>query len=216
MVKGNCVIDNCTRRQHAHGWCDTHYQRWRKYGSTDLPAPPSLTELRLALGRRLLSHLKQQDDCLVWTGTVGNAGYGLISTGGRQGKTVLVHRLAYELWVGPIPEGLTIDHVRARGCRSKLCCEPAHLEPVTLLENIRRGPGSNQHCRKGHLFTPETTLYSNLKDGTRARQCKPCTNEHRRERYRSDAVYRAQVNAASSARKKRLKALRAGTSPRLA
>lgn len=51
------------------------------------------------------------------------------------GKQVKVHRAAYEALVGPIPEGLVIDHL----CRNTACYNPAHLEPVTNAENIRRG-----------------------------------------------------------------------------
>lgn len=70
--------------------------------------------------------------CLTWTGPRNNRGYGYITVDGRK---VLVHRLAYELLVGPIPTGLTIDHL----CRQKDCREHTHLEPVTERENYRRG-----------------------------------------------------------------------------
>lgn len=51
----------------------------------------------------------------------------------------MAHRVAYELAIGPIPEGLTIDHVKARGCTRVDCCNPAHLEAVTYAENQHRG-----------------------------------------------------------------------------
>jgi hypothetical protein len=69
--------------------------------------------------------------CWTWTGAVQSRGYGSC---GYQRRIWSTHRLSYELLVGPIPSGLTIDHL----CRNKRCCNPAHLEPVTNLENIRR------------------------------------------------------------------------------
>ena len=66
--------------------------------------------------------------CLVWQGATIKKGYGVIRCGP---KNVLVHRIAYEHACGPIPAGLTIDHVKARGCIHKTCCEPTHLEAVT-------------------------------------------------------------------------------------
>lgn len=55
-----------------------------------------------------------------------------------EGRCEYAHRVVYALLAGPIPEGLTLDHVEARGCIYKRCCWPAHLEPVTNAENIRR------------------------------------------------------------------------------
>lgn len=66
-----------------------------------------------------------------WRGAVNDSGYGVIWDGSR---LVYAHRLAYELLVGSIPDGLTIDHC----CTVRLCVNPAHLEPVTQLENIKR------------------------------------------------------------------------------
>lgn len=73
--------------------------------------------------------------CLLWTGCLNSRGYGCIGVGG---KSQLVHRVAWELEHGPIPESLTIDHVYDRGCRHKRCANVAHLEPVTRAQNCRR------------------------------------------------------------------------------
>lgn len=80
---------------------------------------------------------KRPDGCWVWTAHGNNRGYGRFRVGGRQ---AYAHRVAYELRNGPIPPGLTIDHL----CRNKMCVNPAHLEPVTLRENALRGSLARQ------------------------------------------------------------------------
>src|SRR5262245_35041552 len=85
--------------------------------------------------------IDQESGCLLWTGYVAPNGYG--NTGGR-----LVHRLMYEWFNGPIPDGLEIDHT----CRVKHCAAPAHLEAVTHAENRRRAMDKT-HCKRGHKWT---------------------------------------------------------------
>lgn len=93
--------------------------------------------MRGTLAERLNARLvpAPDTDCRLWTGCTNSRGYGVISD---RNKRVLVHRAAWWLENGQIPDGLTIDHVWDRGCRYKNCALVAHLEPVTMAENIRR------------------------------------------------------------------------------
>lgn len=119
------------------------------------------------LEERLADGLVEQGDCLVWTGwRRGTNGYGGIK---HKGRDWYVHRLVYELRVGPIPSGLHIDHL----CRNKLCCNPDHLEAVTQGENNRRMHDAvrKPHCPKGHLFTPENTRINSVSGARMCRQC---------------------------------------------
>lgn len=75
------------------------------------------------------------DGCHLWAGCLNSRGYGCIAV---NGKSQLAHRVAWELDNGPVPEGMTVDHVHKRGCRHKHCVNIAHLEPVTSAENTRR------------------------------------------------------------------------------
>jgi len=84
-------------------------------------------------------------------GNAGNGGgYSRLS---RNGTTVYAHRLAYETWVGSIPEGLEIDHL----CRQRACIHPAHLEPVTRSENQRRAKAIKTTCPRGHPYDMVTS-----------------------------------------------------------
>lgn len=85
---------------------------------------------------RIAARTRREGGCLIWQGAKTGDGYGAIKVNGR---CEYVHRLAYTIANGPIPAGTEIDHVTGRGCRSKACCEPTHLEAVTHAENVQRG-----------------------------------------------------------------------------
>lgn len=121
-------------------------------------------------------------ECWLWTGPV-DRGYGAFHHDGRKMRA---HRWGYEHLVGPIPEGLVLDHVKARGCSSTLCVNPAHLEPVTDAVNVLRGEGitatnaRKTHCKSGHEFTPENTIQNKASH----RVCRACYNGWARDWYR--------------------------------
>jgi hypothetical protein len=125
---------------------------------------------------RLLSRLIiDPSGCLLWTGGL-NRGYGRIRIAGKDRP---VHRVMWEMFEGPIPGGLTIDHVKDRGCVHKNCASIAHLEPVTGPENTRRrGPQRTKralktHCVNGHEFDLANTMW--LRQGSRV--CRACSKE---------------------------------------
>ena len=85
----------------------------------------------------------RSDECWSWPGSKNRAGYGEIRFNGRMQKT---HRVAYELHVGPIPDGLALDHI----CHTRDCFNPAHLEPVTRAQNMQNRAGLGANNTSGH------------------------------------------------------------------
>lgn len=117
--------------------------------------------------------------CWVWTGAKVRDGYGVICEGGNHGRNLRAHRVAYELLVGQIPSGLVIDHL----CRNRACVNPAHLEPVTVRENILRGRSvmaeraKQEVCSRGHMLSGDN-LFS---PSSGQRGCRECARQKGRE-----------------------------------
>lgn len=136
----------------------------------------------MSLAERLeAGTIREPSGCWVWMGGRVSSGYGAIKD---RGKQLPVHRAAYELYVGPIPEGLVLDHL----CRNRPCWRPAHLEVVTQQVNTLRGVGLTAsqalqtHCKHGHEFTPENTYTGGSPPGRRCRTCRREQERIRRER----------------------------------
>jgi len=120
--------------------------------------------------------------CWLWEGYTDHGGYGRAKWSGRPVK---VHRAVYEELVGPVRAGLELDHL----CRTRNCYNPAHLEPVTHAENVRRGNAGQHwaaktHCPQGHAYTPANTFVTNR--GFRV--CLTCKRAARRAAYRRTGV----------------------------
>lgn len=107
--------------------------------------------------------------CWLWQGDSVKGGYGRTFVDGRKW---LAHRAAFTAYKGPIPEGLTLDHL----CKRQACCNPEHTEPVTMKENTMRGNSFSRinaektHCSRGHELAGDNLYRYN--DGRRdCRQC---------------------------------------------
>lgn len=121
--------------------------------------------------------VKQDDGCWIWQQHLNRGGYGTVRLMAlHPGHAVLVHRAMYELIVGPIPDGLELDHL----CKVTACCNPAHLEPVTRRVNMDRSTFQQRkvearraltHCRNGHEYTERNTHTTRLG----RRRCRACS-----------------------------------------
>lgn len=123
--------------------------------------------------------------CWEWTRSLHKGGYGQFRDPAYPG-VFSAHRWAYVHFVGPVPDGLELDHL----CRNRPCANPDHLDPVTHAENMRRaGRGArgenmkalaaaSTHCRAGHPRTEENTVYR-----SGARHCRVCDRAAWRRAY---------------------------------
>ena len=131
-------------------------------------APPSPEQ-------RFWAKVDRTGDCWLWSAALNASGYGIAWSPGAR-KTGLAHRIAYELLVGPISNGMQIDHL----CRVRNCVRPDHMELVTTGENTRRGLRGRMvtHCPQGHPYDDKNTR---IYEGQR--KCRACDNARRRERH---------------------------------
>jgi hypothetical protein len=119
--------------------------------------------------------------CWLWTGYLDPAGYGGFSPGTRKSMPgVRAHRWAYQDVRGPIPDDLPLDHL----CRVRSCVNPAHLDPVTIGENCRRGAAVRTHCPHGHPYSGDN-LYITRQGARACRECGRQAVRRRRARLRA-------------------------------
>lgn len=188
MANGTCSIEGCGRvEQLRRGWCRKHYLRWLKSGDPNMVAYIVGDDEARLWGK---VDVRGPDECWPWKGKL-NHGYGMlmVRVSGRSASR-FAHRLAYEFTVGPIPDGLHLDHVchvpeecRLNGeCPHRRCCNPAHLQPVTPRENTLRSNNvtavnaAKTHCIRGHEFTEANTYRPNG-----YRRCRTCMREATRK-----------------------------------
>ncbi len=165
-----------------------HYQRLMRHGSLEKPKRPHADPLtrfwaKVNKDGPVPEHAPHLGPCWLWRPRSGRGGYAYFFRGPHLGLG-LAHRWIYGQVVGPIPEGLTLDHL----CRVRNCVNPAHLEPVTHEVNVRRGESPSTVtartgvCQRGHAMTPDN-VYVSPSDGARAcRECRNLSNRARRQR----------------------------------
>lgn len=204
MADITCSVPDCDRRVYCKGWCEPHYRQWRTHGVVGGPirqringTPEQRFWPRVDKHGPLPSHRPDLGPCWLWTTTASTTnGYPQFRHGRRM---VLAYRFAYETIVGPIPDGLQLDHLchNQSGCEGgpdclhRKCVNPGHLEPVTNDENAARRAGMHYApmCRAGlHKMIENNVRITDI--GLRiCRTCVPgrranfeevCVNGHQR------------------------------------
>lgn len=135
-----CAYEGCKGTPRARGYCNAHYQRLR----LGMPLVPIHRRLPHGLTpSEVFNHFViKQEGCWGWSGCSSTEGYSQFSAGGKQ---YYAHRISYEAHVGPIPDGLFIDHM----CHNRACVNPAHLQVVTNKENHENRPGVQTNNTSG-------------------------------------------------------------------
>lgn len=138
MVPETCSLPECDNAKDRRGYCNAHYLRMRNHGDPRGGGPlrsrnpeATLEAKTVRIGR-----------CLVWMGSASKKGYGRMSV---NGKSMYVHRYAYELAYGPVPQGMLVDH----RCHNKICVEPSHLRAITTMQNNQNRAGAQANSTTG-------------------------------------------------------------------
>lgn len=124
---------------------------------------------------RFWPKVRKTETCWLWEASTDASGYGQFRVLPRPAGPTKAHRFAYEQIVGPIPDGLELDHL----CRVRNCVNPDHLEPVPGAVNTLRGYGApaknarKTHCIRGHELPDEPNVKGVW------RRCNACRREQR-------------------------------------
>jgi hypothetical protein len=159
--KAICKVPDCVKIVNGLGLCPMHYRRYRMSGTVADPVVDPL--------KRFIASTDFTEACWLWRGNKFPAGYGQFVVGKSSN---LAHRWIYQVLVGPISEGLVLDHL----CGTPSCVNPEHLEPVTQQVNTLRGispaavNAKKTHCIRGHAFDTGNTYIN----PSGQRQCRRC------------------------------------------
>jgi hypothetical protein len=165
-----CKIDGCARGLHAAGMCSTHYNRLRTTGTHE-PGPKARGTLKNRFWRQVAKGAVSE--CWPWMSKSKIKGYGSIGLGGRDSKKELAHRVAWMLTYGDIPaldghHGAVVRHK----CSNRLCCNPAHLEIGTQMDNVK-DMWANKGGPRGNAKLTEAQVAAIRSDSRSARELSP-------------------------------------------
>lgn len=152
-----CTVAGCDRSHYCRGWCKGHHQRWLSHGDVAADIPLSAVpgggwpRKRIDPSERFWAKVDKTPTCWVWTGALakdnraGCGGYGSVAA--RTYGTNVAHRFAWMDLIGPIPEGMVLDHE----CRNRACVRPGdgHVRLVTPYENNTRNHAQNDPALRG-------------------------------------------------------------------
>lgn len=124
--------------------------------------------------------------CWLWVGVIKHAGYGGMGSGTGPLKSCSAHRVAWELYRGPIPEGMQIDHI----CRVRSCVNPDHLRVVTPRQNTLENSlspsalnAAKTHCSRGHPLSGDNLIIERPGPTQTRRSCRSCQRDAQRTKY---------------------------------
>jgi hypothetical protein len=181
----------------TRGRCKTHYKAWRRSAGENFV---SLNHDPVARFWEKVDK-RDPDECWPWRAAIEPSGYPTYRATYQGVRFTKAHRFAYHITVGPVPDGLDLDHLchtRDEDCRAgnecphRRCCNPAHLEPVTERVNVLRGRSASadnarkMRCDHGHLLAGDNLRIE--PDGSR--RCRTCNRTNQR-RYKQRKQNRA-------------------------
>ena len=168
-----CSVKGCERPHKARGMCKQHDRNMQSNGHPEPRRDWPVERVLDYIGWDVTS-----DGCWEWRGDRNELGYGRLTLVRKGLDKARVHRIMFERYFGPIPDGSVVRHK----CDNPPCCNPDHLELGTMAENmadmIERGRHRNSkktRCKRGHsLLDPANVKLESRANGKQARRCRAC------------------------------------------
>lgn len=174
-MKPECTEDGCHAPQVGRGLCNKHWKAWRRRADPSEVRKKNFGTLEERWWARVIR--AGGDECWEWDGAHDSDGYAQI---GVNGRALGAHVVGYQVNVGPVPEGMELDHF---ACDNRSCVNFTHVRPDTHANNVMREGSKNvgainarkTQCPKGHEYTPENTY---IVPSTGGRACRTCQREY--------------------------------------